>query len=80
MSLLLLAVNYLTIHAQYFALININLNLQFYTKASFSLLLILLVGSDGHWTLDRSALITPYRAVVSGQAPESGAVQSPDTN
>ena len=43
------------------------------SKVSFSLL-VLLLGSEGHWTLDRSALITPYRAVVRPR--ESGA----DTN
>ena len=50
----------------------LNLKHQLYVRASFSLLVILL-GSEGHWTLDRSALINPYRAVATPR--ESGAAR-----
>ena len=42
------AITYLIIHAQYFALMNLNLKLQYCARASFSLLLILLYTCSHH--------------------------------
>ena len=62
---------YWLIHAQYFALINMNLKLQFCAKISFSLLLIILGFSNSNICILKGAPCVSNTCATSGMLPPS---------